>query len=417
MMPESTRLEHCETLIVGAGITGLTLARELLTRGARRIVILEKEPAAGAHASGRNSGVLHAGVYYNPGTLKARFCLEGNRLLKEYCRRKGLTLHECGKVIVTKDEAEISGLMQLKKRADSTGAEVSLIDDAQLARIEPYAATFRVGLFSPNTAIVRPTEILAALQSDLIESGQVSLRFGEGFEALVEERVVRTNLGRLRFERLVNAAGAHADRIARAFGLGQDYRILPFKGTYLKLRPERSDLVRGNIYPVPDLRNPFLGVHFTRGANGTVSIGPTAIPALGREHYGVIAGIELEALEILGLEALLFASNPAFRSAALSEPAKLFRRTVYRQAKRMLPSLELNDLEHSDKVGIRAQLVHWPARTLATDFVLVRDERSLHILNAISPAFTSSMAFARHLADQLESEQGERPHAVPVRTT
>lgn len=407
---------QCQTLIVGAGITGLTIARELAQRGHEDILVLDKESDLGAHASGRNSGVLHAGVYYHPGTLKARFCLEGNRLLKDYCRNRDLTLVECGKVIVSKNERELEGLEELKRRCDATGAEVSMIDPAQLAAIEPHATTKWHALYSPNTAVFRPEEILAALAQDLTESGRVQLRLGTEYEGLAGEQVATTDRGQIRFDRLLNAAGAHADRIAHEFGLGREYRSLPFKGTYMKLREGRTHLVRGNIYPVPDLRNPFLGVHFTRGADGDVYVGPTAIPAFGRENYGLLEGLDREAPEILFRDAVMFLQNPAFRSAALEEPRKLLKGVVFRQARKLLPELAPGDLRRSDKVGIRAQLVHWPSRQLAKDFVVERDETSLHILNAISPGFTSSMAFARHIVDQLDEGSGEAEHAISVQS-
>ena len=379
-------VEH-QILVIGAGITGLTIENRI-----------------GAHASGRNSGVLHAGVYYTPGTLKARFCLEGNRLLKAFCRKHSLTLGECGKVIVTRSEEEIEGLLELKKRSEAAGAKVNLIGPNQLAEIEPYARTCEVALYSPNTAVFRPLEILKALEEELIGSGKVTIQLGTTLERKDDERTVRTGEGRIRFQQLINAAGTYADRIAHTFGLGMEYRILPFKGTYMKLRKSRSQLVLGNIYPVPDLRNPFLGVHFTRAADGRTYLGPTAVPALGRENYGLIKGLDREAVGIIFRDVLLLLSNPGFRSAAFNEPRKLFKRYIFKETKKLVPTLRLDDIERSDKVGIRAQLVHWPSRELAKDFVLVKDDTSLHILNAVSPGFTSSMAFARYAVEQLPNQ-------------
>jgi L-2-hydroxyglutarate oxidase len=408
------RQTHYQVLIVGAGITGLALARELVRRGADRILLLEKETHLGAHASGRNSGVLHAGVYYHPGTMKARFCLAGNQLLRSYCREKGLTLRECGKVIVAKDEQEITGLRELKRRSEAAGAEVYLIDHDALAQIEPHARTCEVALFSPNTAVFQPLEVLQALKEDLIGSGRVTFQFATAFEGPISDYIARTSRGQIRFNYLINAAGAYADHIAHQFGLGKEYRILPFKGTYMRLRKDRSDLVRGNVYPVPDLNTPFLGVHFTHAGDGDVYIGPTAIPAFGRENYGLLQGMDGEALDILVRDAILLFSNSVFRSAAINAPKKLVKSYVYRQAKRLVPALQSNDIEQAEKVGIRAQLVDWPKRQLVDDFVIVKDDASLHILNAVSPGFTSSMAFAQHAIDQLagEQEMKESIHAV-----
>ncbi|MBI4729286.1 MAG: L-2-hydroxyglutarate oxidase [Acidobacteria bacterium] len=394
-------MEGCEVLVVGAGITGLAIARELCARGAGDVRILEKEPELGAHASGRNSGVLHAGIYYTPDTLKARYCVEGNRLMKEYCRARGLTLVECGKVIVARDASDLPALDDLKRRADAAGARASFVTPGELAEIEPHAATFERALHSPDTAVIRPKEILESLARDLVASGRARIRFGVALSG-VSGGVARTTAGPVRYERLVNAAGAHADRVARLFGVGREYRVLPFKGTYRRLRPGRTDLCRGCIYPVPDLRTPFLGVHFTRGADGVVHLGPTAVPALGRESYRGAEGLGLESLEILAREARLLATDPVFRSAALDEPRRWVRRSFLAEARRLVPSLAPGDLARSSKVGIRPQLVHLPTRRLEMDFVLVREGPTLHVLNAISPAFTSSMAFARRAVDVME---------------
>ena len=404
----------CEVLVVGGGITGLTVARELLRHGVREIIVLEKEPVLGVHASGRNSGVLHAGIYYTPDSLKARFCIEGNRLMKAFCREKSLTLHELGKVIVTKSPGELDALHELKRRADAAGAATEIVDETRLGEIEPYAATCEQALYSPETAVIRPKEVLQALANELEESGQVELWRGTSFRELAGDRMARTSRGNVRFDRLVNAAGAYADRVAHEFGLAREYKILPFKGTYKKLAKERAGLVRGNIYPVPNLQNPFLGVHFTRSANGEVHVGPTAIPALGRENYRLLEGLNGETVDILLREAVLFLRNSGFRSAALTEPRRYFKRYVWAEARGLVPSLRLEDLEDASKVGIRPQLVHWPCRQLVNDFVVIRGDRSLHVLNANSPAFTSSMAFARHLVTQLLEPEGVLTHAISI---
>lgn len=372
------------------------------------VVVIDKEPAVGAHASGRNSGVLHAGIYYSPGSLKARFCAEGNRLMTEFCRAKELDLVPTGKVIVPTAPGQVAELERLEGLAAAAGAEARLIDSDELARIEPHARHAEAALFSPNTATVRPQQILDALVADLGTTGRVAIRMGAPFRGLAGEGVADTETGRISFGHVVNTAGAHADRIARFFGVGGDYRILPFKGTYKKLRAERAHLVRGNIYPVPDARNPFLGVHLSRSVDGDVFAGPTAIPAFGRENYRGLGGMRREAGAILARDAVLLARNPAFRAAAFTEPRKYASRVVYKEARELVPDLAATDIQPSDKVGIRPQLVHWPTKKLEMDFVLLRERNSLHILNAISPAFTSSMAFAKHVVDTLLDREGAR---------
>jgi len=391
----------CRILIVGGGITGLTIARELLSRGADGILIIEKEGRLGAHASGRNSGVLHAGIYYSPGTNKARFSVEGNRLMKEYCRERGLGLEESGKVIVAGDDGKLEGLSELKRRADSSGAESRIIDDPELSAIEPHAARRGRALYSPNTAVISPLEILQSIKEELLASGKVDILFGTSFNAIKGSSTAVTSRGDIKFQKLVNSAGTFADRVAKSFGLGEQYRILPFKGTYKKLTPEASHLVRGNIYPVPDLRNPFLGVHFTRGADGDVYIGPTAIPALGREEYGFLDDLSAETLSILFRDSVLFFANESFRTAALSEIRKYSRRYLYQEARRLVPELKESDLVDTPKAGIRPQLVDWTSKELVMDFLMLKEPGSIHILNAISPAFTCSMAFAKHAVDKL----------------
>ncbi len=394
-------MEHgCHTLIVGAGITGLTIARELIEIGVDDIVIVEKEDALGSHASGRNSGVLHAGIYYSPGTYKARFCAEGNRLMKEYCWDHELTLNQTGKVIIT-DESRLDALYELKERADNSGAESSIIDRNDLLDLEPYAAPHEKALYSPNTAVFNPKQILSSIKHELESSGKIKFIFGDLYKTLSGSRMAVTNKGLIRFEKFINAAGSFADSVAHSFGVGAQYKVLPFKGTYKKIVKSRNYLVRGNIYPVPDLRNPFLGVHFTKGYDGEIYIGPTAIPAFGREEYGLFDDLSLESLSILGRDLVLLLTNDGFRAAAKSETKKYFKSYMYGEAKKMVPELNLEDIEDTPKVGIRPQLVDWKTKQMVMDFVIIKDGDSLHVLNAISPAFSCSMAFAKHVVDQI----------------
>jgi len=392
---------QCQILIVGAGITGLTIARELIYRGAGDIVILEKESSLGRHASGRNSGVLHAGMYYTPDTLKAKYCVDGNRMMKEFCRKKKLTLHETGKVILATGPLEIKALYELKRRADLCGARADIIDNRKLHEFEPYAADSDEALHSPDTAVIKPTEVLQALEAELVESGKVTVYYGTTFIDRDGENQARTSRGSIKFEKLLNAAGAYADHIAHQFGLATEYKLLPFKGTYKQLARDRSFLVRSNIYPVPDLRTPFLGVHFTRSADGEILVGPTAMPAFGRENYGILSGFGRETPSILLRDAVLLFTNPSFRQVARTEPKKYLKRFVFKEARKLLPELKQTDITESEHVGIRPQLIHWPSKQLVMDFIVLSDGISLHILNPISPAFTTSLAFARDMANQL----------------
>jgi L-2-hydroxyglutarate oxidase LhgO len=387
-------VEKANFVICGAGINGLTIARELLTRGHSDILIFEKEPGLGLHASGRNSGVLHAGVYYAPGSLKAATCLEGNRRMKEFCRERKLPLLENGKVIVARDESELPTLHELHRRAATNGARVELIDEKQLNEIEPAAKTVGQAMLSHDTAVVDPKRVLAALAGELTATGKVKILHGAAFLGRNPDGSVRTSQGSIGCGFFINAAGAHADTVARAFGAGSGYMLVPFKGIYKKMIPARSDLVRGSIYPVPNIKNPFLGVHFTRGVHGDVYLGPTAIPALGRENYKIFDDIGLETLSILWRDAKLFLLNAKFRGVAMEEPRKYSFSYFFKDAAKLVKHLDPKEVMDSPKSGIRPQLVNLKTNELVMDFVIERKPDSLHILNAISPAFTSSLAFS-----------------------
>ena len=387
-------MKRADFLICGGGIVGLTIARELVKEGYENIVIIEKENALGKHASGRNSGVLHSGIYYTPDSLKAKLCLNGNLLMRQYCKERNLPLLETGKVIVTKNEDEIISLKELYSRAIKNGAKVELIDEKQLSEIEPYANTYGMALYSHYTAMVDPMSVLKSLHDDLIASKRVDFFFNTEFKGIKGNNTVLTSNGAVDFGIFINSAGAYSDKVAHAFGIGLNYKLIPFKGIYKRLRNEKSFMIKGNIYPVPDIRNPFLGVHFTRSVNGDVYLGPTAIPSFGRENYGILSGMDAEAIGFIFGEGILFLLNPKFREVALSEPKKYFNKYFFEDAKKIVKNLRTDDVIPSDKVGIRPQLVDWKKKELVSDFVIIRDGDSIHILNATSPAFTSSMDFA-----------------------
>ena len=387
--------DKAEILIVGAGIIGLTIARELVRTGHGDIVIIEKEAELGRHASGRNSGVLHAGIYYAPDSLKAKSCLNGNFLMRAYCKEKGLPLLENGKVIVTRTPEELPVLDELYRRAVANGAKVDMIDERQLAELEPNARTVERALFSHYTAVVDPKAVLKSLKDDLEQSGRVKIHLDCRLTGLNGSGRAGTGKGEIGFNRFVNASGAFCEKVAQLFGVGGKYRLIPFKGVYRLLRKEAPFTVNSSIYPVPDIRNPFLGVHFTRSVYGDVYLGPTAIPAFGRENYGVLSGIDAEGFTIAYEDLVLFMANPQFRSVALSEPKKYLPSCFYRDAARLVKQLAPSDLVSATKVGIRPQLVDWETKQMVMDFMVVADGASLHVLNPISPAFTSSMDLAQ----------------------
>lgn len=389
--------DNADILIVGAGIIGLTIARELVRTGHEGIVIIDKEPELGRHASGRNSGVLHAGIYYSPDSLKAKSCLNGNFMMRAYCKERGLPILENGKVIVTRTAEELPVLDELYRRAVTNGAKVEIIDEKQLAEIEPNAKTVERALFSHYTAVVDPKAVLKSLKADLEQTGRVKIHLGCRLTGLPGKGRAATSQGEIGYHRLVNASGAYCDKVAGMFGIGEKYRLIPFKGVYRLLHKDAPFTVNSSIYPVPDIRNPFLGVHFTRSVHGDVYVGPTAIPAFGRENYGVLAGIDREGFAIAYEDLVLFLSNPQFRSVALSEPMKYLPSSFFRDAARLVKQLEKPDLVAATKVGIRPQLVNWETKQMVMDFMVVAEGNSLHVLNPISPAFTSSMDLAQNI--------------------
>ena len=392
---------NADILIVGGGIIGLTIARELVQKGHQDIIIIDKEKDLAKHASGRNSGVLHAGIYYTPDSLKAKSCLSGNFLMRDYCKEKKLPLLETGKVIVTRDEKEIPTLKELYQRAIANGARVDIIDQHQLGEIEPNARTVENAIYSHDTAVVDPKKVMLSLQADLVSTGKVDFLLNCAFVGMRGSSTALTSHGDIGFNYFINAAGAYCDRVARPFNLGLNLRMIPFKGIYKKLKKHKAHLVRGNIYPVPDIRNPFLGIHFTRSAYGQVYLGPTAIPALGRENYGLIEGIDAEGLAILYRDAVLFFANPKFRDVALKEPKKYLTPFFFNSAAQLVKKLHPSDIEPADKVGIRAQLVDWDKKELVLDFLVHKEENSIHILNPVSPAFTSSMDLAQKIVKEI----------------
>ncbi|MDH4154797.1 MAG: FAD-dependent oxidoreductase, partial [Nitrospira sp.] len=269
-------MQTCDFLIIGGGVIGLSIARELRTRrGDAHILLIEKEPSCGAHASGRNSGVLHAGFYYSPDSLKAKFTRLGNERLTAYCEEKQISLNKCGKLVVAKDASDLPSLDELFRRGQINGIELQPLTDTEAKSIEPRVKTYQRALFSPRTSTVNPLHVVNAMQQDAIREG-IHIQCGTAYRGRDHE-AVRTNQDRIAAGYVVNAAGLYADKIAMDYGFSEKYRILPFKGLYL-YSDEPPGSIRTNIYPVPDLRNPFLGVHFTITADGKAKIGPTAIP-------------------------------------------------------------------------------------------------------------------------------------------
>lgn len=387
-------------VIVGAGIIGLSLAYHLSQESGVSVLILEKETDIGFHASGRNSGVLHAGIYYPATSLKAKFCLEGNRFWKRFCKNNHIDVLESGKVLVAKTNSDLETLELIYERAIDNGADVRKLTEEELAVIEPLAKTYKWALFSSETAIVNPQDILNKLKQILYESKNVEILFDTKVIDTSLNSQIDTNNGVFKYDYLINASGTDSIKLAHKMGVGMKYRLLPFKGSYKLLNRKFNSLVKANIYPVPDLKYPFLGVHFTKSINGDIYIGPTATPVFGPENYFLFKGVSVESFKILYTIFILYFTNSSFRKLAHKEPRYYFGKTFYNETKDMVKDIQTKDIVSSKKVGIRPQLIDWNEKKMEMDFVVESTSSSLHILNAISPAFTSAPAFSKYLLNK-----------------
>ena len=388
-------------LIIGAGVIGLAIAKELNKRYPnKKIIILEKEEDVAFHSSGRNSGVLHAGFYYTANSLKAKFTRDGNIEMTKFCEENNLSINKCKKVVVTQNEDELESLEELYKRGITNGVEVELIDEDKLNQMYPNVKTYKKALFSPNTATVDPVEIMQFLKNYLIKKG-IEFRFNEGYNTnLNNNEILTSKKNRLKAKKIINTAGLYADKVAKDFGFSKNYTIIPFKGIYLKYT-KNDKPINTNIYPVPNLKNPFLGVHYTITVDNTIKIGPTAIPAFWRENYQGIDNFKLdEFLEIIKYELKLFVTNSfGFRNLAFEEMRKYYKPYFINLATKMVKNIDSDGFNEWSKPGIRAQLMDINTLELLQDFVVEGDNNSIHILNAVSPAFTSSFPFAKWVVE------------------
>jgi L-2-hydroxyglutarate oxidase len=393
-------------LVIGGGVVGLALALEARRRHPdASVVVLEKEDACGLHASGRNSGVLHAGFYYTADSLKARFTRDGQRRLSEYCDERGLRINRCGKLVVARSEADLAGLDELLRRARINGVEVHEVDEREARRLEPRARTHERALWSPSTAAVDPGEVMASLAGDAKRAG-VEVRTGTAYLGRAGGTVL-TSRGPVSAGYVINAAGLYADRVAQDYGFSESYRILPFRGLYL-YADLGDGFLRRHIYPVPELRYPFLGVHFTVTVAGRVKIGPTALPALWREHYGGLGNFRLDEFLEVGrrMAGLLRADDFEFRTLARREFPKGWKHALVRLASELVNEPVSHLRWRWGRPGIRAQLMNVRERRLEMDFRYEGDDRSFHVLNAVSPAFTCAFPFAEHVFDQIDTRLG-----------
>jgi len=398
-----------DLVVVGAGILGLATARELLSR--RRglgLAIIEKEPRICAHQSGHNSGVIHSGIYYAPGSLKARLCVAGARELYAYCERHGIPTERCGKVIVATDSSELGRLQDLHERGRANGVEgLEMIGPERIREIEPHCSGIRA-LWSSCTGIVDYTLVAEQYAEEVLGAGGEvqtgrelrGLRLSDGHV------VLETTAGEMKARRVITCAGLYADRVARLSGGAREPRIVPFRGDYWQLRPQARHLCRNLIYPVPDPAFPFLGVHGTRRiGTGEVWLGPNAVLAMSREGYRRFDVRPRDLAQAVFNRSFQRLARKYWRMGAIEVWRDYSKRAFWRSVRRYLPDVTLDDMVPGPS-GVRAQALD-PSGALVDDFVVDQQgDRILHVRNAPSPAATSSLAIGRLIADTAEKVFG-----------
>ncbi|MBF6237881.1 L-2-hydroxyglutarate oxidase [Nocardia otitidiscaviarum] len=388
--------------VIGGGIVGVATAHRLLSRhpGAS-LLLVEKAAALGTHQTGHNSGVIHSGIYYAPGSLKARLCREGARRTKEFAAAHDIPFQVCGKLLVATDSAEHARMLALYERSVTNGVDVELLDAAELRRREPRV-TGVGALFVPDTGIIDYSRVTAALAAQVRAAGGTVVLGAEitAIDETGDAVTVSGPAGSWRARRLVVCAGLQADRLARLAGLRTQLRIVPFRGEYYQLPPARKDLVRTLIYPIPDPELPFLGVHLSPTIDGNLTVGPNAVLGLAREGYRKGSVDLRDVREILGFRGFHRVAAANVRTGVRELRNSLFKRGYLAECRRYCPELTLDDLLPRE-AGIRAQAVLRDG-TLVHDFLLERTERSVHVLNAPSPAATSALPIAAHIVKELD---------------
>jgi L-2-hydroxyglutarate oxidase len=390
--------------VIGGGIVGLSTAMQMTERfPGISIAVLEKEPALARHQTGRNSGVIHAGVYYQPGSLKAQFCREGVEETTQFCRERGIAYEQCGKLLVATEAAELPRMEALYERARANGIDIERLDKAEVARREPRIRGI-AGLFVKTTGIVDYARVAKSMAAVVAERGGAILTSSEVTHIEETPSSVTLDVGkdRIRARHVIAAAGLQADRIARLCGVDVDFRIVPFRGEYYRLGADKDDIVNHLIYPIPDPELPFLGVHLTRMIGGYVTVGPNAVLAFAREGYGFGTVSLRDLREMAAFRGFRSVIRANLKSGALEMANSLLRSRYLALCRRYCPELELSDLSPY-RSGVRAQAVLADG-TMVHDFLIGETERTIHVLNAPSPAATSSIPIGRHITRLAEQK-------------
>ena len=401
------RPRSCDIAIIGGGIIGLATAMRLTQEYPdRKVAVIEKEAEVARHQTGHNSGVIHAGIYYAPGSQKANFCSTGGRLLREFCDERGIEYEMCGKLIVAINESEVPGLEELHRRGTANGAEgLEIIGPEALRAREPHVAGVKA-IWSPNTGIIDFTKVSEAYSTEMREGG------GDLITGAEVRSISRTNgtihlettAGDFSANSVINCAGLHADSIARMMGVDIGVRIIPFRGEYFSIRPERSSLVRGLVYPVPNPAFPFLGVHFTKRINGTVEAGPNAVLALKREGYAKTSFAPADAFGTLTYPGFWRMSMKHWKTGLSEQYRSMVKSVFVKSLQTLVPEITKDDL-HAPGAGVRAQAVD-RSGALLQDFSIAETEGAIHVLNAPSPGATSSLSISRYIVDMARESFG-----------
>ena len=396
-----------DVIVIGAGLVGLATAMALLAqRPGLQLAVLEKEASAGAHQSGHNSGVIHAGLYYQPGSLKARFCTAGRLAMMEFAAAHQIPYRQTGKLVVATREGELPRLASLAERGRANGLAVREIGPDEIAGIEPAVRGIRA-LHIPESGVIDYRRVAAAY-ADTVRRDGGQVRLGHGVRGLARTAggwLADTDGGPVRARAVVACAGVQADRIAALTGHGRgEYRIVPFRGDYYTFRAAAAGLVRGLVYPVPDPAFPFLGVHFTRGIDGTLHAGPNAVPALAREGYGRLAFSGRDLLDSLRFPGLRKLARAYARTGALEIYRDLVKPAYLAEMRRYIPQITAQDVRFGPS-GIRAQCLS-RSGALVDDFLIEEGDGVIHVLNAPSPAATASLVIGQHIADRALKSAG-----------
>jgi len=392
-----------DLVVVGAGIVGLAVAREWLARRPHdRVTVLERESAPAMHQTGRNSGVVHGGIYYQPGSLKARLCVEGARMMYEYCEQNAIPFERCGKLIVALDECGLPRLDDLEARGVANAVPgLRRVTAGEIPEIEPNAVGLQA-LHAPNTGIVDYARVAVALVDELKSKG-ADIRFGVSVESIgaADAATIRTTVGPISSRSVIACAGLWADRLARTSGAPRNPQIVPFRGAYLGLRRTPEPRLNGMIYPVPNPELPFLGVHITKHINGQVTLGPTAMMVAARDGYSLRGLNGRDAWESLTWPGTWRVARKYWRVGIDELRMAASRRAFVAAAARYMPGLSVDDLDGTSHAGIRAQAVGRDG-ALVDDFVISGDDRVTHVRNAPSPAATSAFALAREVVNRVD---------------